>query len=60
MNTAKIAIISLAVFVIVTIGVTQLLQEMVFFSLFIGIPAGIASFLLTFIYLYTKKSNDKS
>ncbi|WP_407356635.1 hypothetical protein [Methanolobus sp. WCC5] len=56
MHVAKIVIISLVVFVLVTIIVTGALQDRIFFSLFVGIPFGLVAFVLSFIYMYRQKN----
>lgn len=47
-------LIAVVVFAIVTISVTYLLQERIFFSIFIGLPAGTVAGLVTLIYLRVK------
>lgn len=53
----KRVFISSIAFVLITILVTQALEDKIFFSIFAGIPAGIIGFLITFIYLGYKKNN---
>ncbi|MBN2110872.1 MAG: hypothetical protein JW705_07305 [Methanosarcinaceae archaeon] len=44
-----------------TILVTEALADRIFFSLFVGIPAGILTFIATFVFLGLKKDmqNEK-
>lgn len=56
MQVAKIVIISLVIFMLVTIIVTQALQDKIYFSLFVGIPSGAAAFAISFVYLYMQKN----
>lgn len=56
MQIAKIVIISLVIFMLVTIIVTWALQDQIFFSLFVGIPSGVVAFAISFIYLYMQKN----
>ncbi|MGM0770408.1 MAG: hypothetical protein ACQESU_02220 [Halobacteriota archaeon] len=52
-------LIALLVFAIVTVTVTGLLQERIFFSIFVGLPVGTLAGLITLIYLRVK-SRDNS
>ncbi|WP_445475619.1 hypothetical protein ACT9XH_02425 [Methanococcoides methylutens] len=47
-------LIAFIVFAIVAVTVTALLQERIFFSVFIGLPAGTIAGVITFIYLRVK------
>ncbi|UGV41437.1 hypothetical protein J7W08_03840 [Methanococcoides orientis] len=47
-------LIAFTVFAIVTVAITALLQEMIFFSVFVGLPAGTIAGVVTFIYLRVK------
>jgi hypothetical protein len=51
-------LIAVVVFAIVTISVTYLLQERIFFSIFLGLPAGTLAGLITLIYLRVKSKAD--
>lgn len=51
MSMAVSVVVSSAVLVIVTLAVAWALEDTVYFSLFVGIPVGIASSLLTFALL---------
>ncbi|WP_167880926.1 hypothetical protein [Methanococcoides sp. AM1] len=50
--------IAFIVFSIVAIAVTDLLQEMIFFSVFVGLPAGTIAGVVTFIYLRVKNKGE--
>ncbi|WP_406662313.1 hypothetical protein V7O66_06365 [Methanolobus sp. ZRKC3] len=47
----KNVFISFIAFILIAILVTAILEDKIFFSVFVGIPAGIIAFLVTFIYL---------
>ena len=47
----KNVLISFIAFILIAILVTAILEDKIFFSVFVGIPAGIIAFLVTFIYL---------
>lgn len=49
-------VIALAVFFIVGIAVSEILSKTIFFSLFVGIPAGFVAGIGTFLYLHMKKN----
>jgi hypothetical protein len=53
-------VVSLAIFIAVMFFVAWLLEDIIFFSLFIGIPAGLISALIAFVVLtwyYGKSKN---
>jgi hypothetical protein len=45
---------SFIVFAVVAIAVTDILQDRIFFSFFVGFPAGIFAGFVTFLYLKWK------
>lgn len=47
-------LIAFIVFAIIAVAVTALLQERIFFSVFVGLPAGTIAGVVTFIYLRVK------
>ncbi|HDS44647.1 MAG TPA: hypothetical protein ENN68_00865 [Methanomicrobia archaeon] len=44
-------VVSLAIFIVVMFFVAWLLEDVIYFSLFIGIPAGLISALIAFVVL---------
>jgi hypothetical protein len=54
-------VVSLAIFIAVMFFVAWLLEDIIFFSLFIGIPAGLISALIAFVVLtwYYGKSKNR-
>lgn len=50
---------SLVVFITATIIVTDTLQERIYFSLFVGIPAGLVAGILVFIFLTARQKTEK-
>ena len=60
MNSAAVKIrdilISIAVFLVVGTVVTEVFSDIIFFSLFLGIPAGAIAGMATFVYLRHRKN----
>ena len=46
------AVIAIITFVVVMLFVTWLLEDVIFFSLFVGIPAGILAAVAVWVFLY--------
>ncbi|WP_370574694.1 hypothetical protein [Methanomethylovorans sp.] len=55
MDLLRKIFLSTLVSVLMTVIVTAALEERIFFSAFVGIPAGIIAFLAVFAYLSLKK-----
>ena len=52
-------VLSFIAFVLTTVLVTQALEDRIYFSLFLGIPAGFLTFIITFSYLSFKPQLKK-
>ena len=52
-------LVSIAIFIIVMFAVAWLLEDIIYFSLFIGIPAGIISAAVAFVVLTRYQTNKK-
>jgi hypothetical protein len=51
LNVALRILISIAIFIVVMFAVAWLLEDVIYFSLFVGIPAGIISAAVAFVIL---------
>lgn len=54
MSLLKKMLLSIVISVFIAVLVTAALQERIFFSAFLGIPAGILTFITVFAYLSSK------
>jgi hypothetical protein len=54
MELKKRLMISFIVFILTAIFLTEILQDRIYFSLFVGIPAGVFAGLVVFLYLFLK------
>jgi uncharacterized membrane protein (DUF485 family) len=53
-------VVSLAIFIVVMFFVAWLLEDVIYFSLFIGIPAGLLSALIAFVVLTLYQGKSKN
>ncbi|MDN5310711.1 MAG: hypothetical protein PWP14_2105 [Methanolobus sp.] len=60
MDLLKKLFLSTAASILMAVTVTATLEERVFFSVFLGIPAGIVTFIVSFAYLSSKEMNERS
>jgi len=51
LNIAIRILVSIAIFIVVMFAVAWLLEDVIYFSLFVGIPAGIISAAVAFVVL---------
>ncbi|MCQ6963145.1 hypothetical protein [Methanolobus chelungpuianus] len=59
MGLLKKFLLSTAVSILIAVTVTALLEDRIFFSAFLGIPAGIVTFIASFAYLSSKEMNER-
>jgi hypothetical protein len=55
MDFLKKIFLSAIVLVFMAVSITAILEDRIFFSAFVGIPAGIVAFLVVFAYLSLKR-----
>lgn len=60
MGLLKKLFFSAVVSILVAVMITGALQDRIFFSAFLGIPAGIITFIVVFRYLSSKEMNAQS
>lgn len=58
MGLMKKLFLSAVVSILVAVLVTAALQDRIFFSAFLGIPAGIVTFIVSFAYLSSKETKQ--
>ncbi|MBN1762348.1 MAG: hypothetical protein JW878_04630 [Methanomicrobia archaeon] len=58
-NIALRVVIAIAIFIIVMLAVAWLLEDIIYFSLFVGIPAGIISAAVAFVVLTWYRTHKK-